>query len=142
LPFDGFFRVNDIDLKNNSMLATLNRQEVESSARAAVLSFIDSLNNENFDAARDLLIDDMTFKGVLGSRDSADAYMKDMKKMKMKYNIKKVFVDVDWVCLFYDITQGNITFYSCGCYQVKEGKIKSFEVIFDPRPVLEAADKK
>jgi hypothetical protein len=124
------------------MIDTVNRKELETTARATVISFIDSLNSEDFKASRKLLADDMTFKGVLGTRDGADTYIRDMEKMKMKYVIKKVFVDGDDVCLFYDITQGDITFFSAGWYHVKEGMIKSFQVIFDPRPLLEAAEKK
>ena len=120
------------------MTETLSNSTVE----AAVLSFIDNLNKEDFDAARKLIADDMTFKGVLGSRNGADAYMQDMRKMKMKYDIKKVFTDGDDVCLFYDISQGDVTFFSAGWYKVVDDKIKSFRVIFDPRPVLEAQPKK
>jgi len=120
----------------------INRNHVESTARATVIAFIDALNNEDFDAARELLSDDMTFKGVLGTRDGADVYMQDMRKMKMKYAIKKVFVDGSDVCLFYDITQGEITFFSSGWYQVNDGKIKTFTVLFDPRPILAAQPKK
>jgi len=121
------------------MIDTISRKELEGTARATVISFIDSLNSEDFDAAEEVLTEDMTFKGVLGTRDGAASYMADMRNMKMKYAIKKVFVDGDDVCLFYDITQGDITFFSAGWYHVKEGKIKSFQVIFDPRPLLKAA---
>jgi len=41
----------------------------------------------------------MTFKGVLGSRDGADAYMKDMEEMKLKYDIKKTIAQEHDVCL-------------------------------------------
>ncbi len=122
------------------MTTTANQEE--NSAKTTVLSYIDNLNKEDFDAARQLVTDDMTFTGVLGTRDGAEAYMQDMRKMKMKYEIKKVFADGDDVCLFYDITQGGITFFSAGWYKVVGDKIKSFQVIFDPRPVLEAMGKK
>jgi hypothetical protein len=116
--------------------------KLESTAKAAVLSYIDSLNKEDFDAARQLITDDMTFTGVLGTREGAEAYMQDMQKMKMKYDIKKVFADDDEVCLFYDITLGVITFFSAGWYKLKGDKIKSFRVVFDPRPVLEPQPRK
>lgn len=116
--------------------------QAESAAKATVLSFIDNLNNENFDAAGQLITDDMSFKGVLGTREGAEAYMQDMRKMKMKYDIKKVFADGDDVCLFYDIAQGSVTFFSAGWYKVVGDQIKSFQVIFDPRPVLEAMGKR
>ena len=122
------------------MTATAN--QAESTAKTTVLSYIDSLNKEDFDAALELVTDDMVFTGVLGTREGAETYMQDMRKMKIKYEIKKVFADGDDVCLFYDITQGGITFFSAGWYTIVDDKIKSFRVIFDPRPVLEAMGKK
>ena len=57
---------------------TTTANQVESTARATVLSYIDSLNKEDFDAARQLVTDDMVFKGVLGTREGAEVYMQDM----------------------------------------------------------------
>ena len=83
----------------------------------------------------------MKFVGVLGSRDGAEVYFRDMERMRLKYNVNKVFVDGDDVCLFYDITMANVTVFCAGWYQLSGGKIRSFRVVFDPRPVLEAAEK-
>ena len=106
-------------------------------AAQTVKAFIDALNSEDFDTARDLVTDDLKFEGVMGSRDNADAYFEDMKKMKFKYDIKKSFADGNDVCLFYDINMGGKTIFSCGWYHLVSGRIKSFKVIFDPRPLLE-----
>jgi hypothetical protein len=84
----------------------------------------------------------MSFRGVLGSRDGAEAYFKDMKNMKFKYDIKKTFVDGNDVCLFYDIDMSGKAILTCGWYHVENGKISSLRVVFDPRPVLDAADKR
>jgi limonene-1,2-epoxide hydrolase len=109
----------------------------DSAARQVVLSFIEALNKDDFKTARNYLTDDMKFEGVMGTRDGAEAYIADMERMKFKYTIKKVFTDSDDVCLFYNIDMGGITIFSCGWYQVVKGKVKSFRVIFDPRPLLE-----
>jgi limonene-1,2-epoxide hydrolase len=111
------------------------------SAKEVVLSFIKALNDSDFDSAREYLDDNMIFQGVLGSRNSADDYIRDMKKMKFKYAIQKVFADGDDVCLWYDISMSGSEIFSSGWYKVEEGKIKLFKVIFDPRPVLEQAKK-
>ena len=111
------------------------------SAKKVVLAFIDAMNKEDFATARKYLTADMTFKGVLGSRDGAEAYMNDMEKMKFKYDLKKTIAEGDDVCLFYDIDMGRVTVFGSGWYQVKDGKISSFRVIFDPRPVLEQSSK-
>jgi len=108
----------------------------DSSTKYVVLSFIEALNKEDFKIARDYLTDNMKFEGVMGSRDSADAYIADMQRMKFKYNIQKAFIDGDDVCLFYDIDMGDATLFCCGWYKVIHGKISWFKVVFDPRPLL------
>ena len=107
-------------------------------AKEVVLACIEALNNEDFKTARTLANDDMSFVGVLGSRDGADAYFKDMEHMKLKYDVKKAFADGDDVCLLYDLTMSGKTIFGCGWYQVKNGKISSLKVLFDPRPFLES----
>jgi limonene-1,2-epoxide hydrolase len=112
-----------------------------SDAEKTVLSFIDAMNAEDFKTARNYVTDDMKFIGVLGTRDSADAYFKDMERMKLKYDIQKIFSDENDVCLFYDITMSGLKIFSCGWYKTENNKIKSFKVIFDPRPLLEQSAK-
>ena len=113
-----------------------------SAAKDTVLSFLEALNAEDFQQAREYVSDDLSFVGVLGTRNGADAYFKDMQNMRFKYDIKKVFADGDDVCVLYDIDMGGTKIFTCGWYKVKEDKIESFQVVFDPRPVLEKAPKK
>jgi hypothetical protein len=117
-------------------MKTENHLVAAHNSKAVVLSFIQALNEEDFDLARTLLADDMHFKGVMGERDGADVYIADMKKMKLKYDIQKNFVDHDEVCLWYNIQMQNNDILSCGWYKLEAEKIKSFQVIFDPRPLL------
>jgi len=102
-----------------------------------VLDCINAINNEDFAAARRLVTDDMTFDGVLGSRQGADAYFKDMEKMRLKYKVRKSFVKGDDVCLLYDTDMSGQKIFVCGWYHLENGKIASLKVVFDPRPVLE-----
>jgi limonene-1,2-epoxide hydrolase len=106
------------------------------SAKEVVMSFINALNNDDFTTARTFTRHDLQFEGVMGSRDGADAYFNDMQKMRLKYDVKKVFVEGNDVCMFYDIDMSGKTIFSCGWYKVQDGKIASFRVIFDPRPLL------
>lgn len=108
---------------------------------AIVLSCINALNEEDFDKAKNYVSDDMVFEGVLGSRNSAEAYFSDMKKMKLKYDILKAFEEDDDVCLLYNLHMGELVLFGCGWYHLKDGKINSLKVVFDPRPVLEAQQK-
>jgi len=114
---------------------------IETDAREVVISFIKALNSEDFKTARTFADEDIKFIGVLGTRNGADAYFKDMEHMKLKYEIKKIFVDNNDVCLFYDINMSGKNIFSSGWYHVENGKINWFKVIFDPRPVLEASGK-
>ncbi|MEO6721727.1 MAG: nuclear transport factor 2 family protein [Ferruginibacter sp.] len=116
--------------------------EVTTTPKKVVLSFIDALNNEDFDAAQDLVSNDMVFNGVLGSRNGAEEYFNDMRKMKFKYEVLKAFADQNDVCLLYDIAMGDKKIFTCGWYQVEDDKIKLIRVVFDPRPVLEGGAKK
>lgn len=117
--------------------------ESKQNAKEVVLNFINALNKEDFETARNCLSEDMVFDGVLGHRDGADVYIKEMEKMKFKYEIKKAFENGTDVCLLYDIDMGNKkTTFTCGWYQLQNGKIKNLKVVFDPRPVLEQLNKK
>jgi hypothetical protein len=109
--------------------------------KETVLSFLNAINKLDFKTARMLVNDDLKFIGVMGTRDGADVYFKDMEKMKFKYDVKKVFSDGDDVCLFYDIDMGSVTAFSSGWYHLTGGKISTITVLFDPRPVLEAQKK-
>ena len=111
-------------------------------SREVVLSLVDALNNEDFKTARSFVDDKMTFVGVLGSRDGANAYFKDMELMKLKYDLKKVFVEGDEVCLIYNLKMSGVNVMCCGLYHVRDGKVLSLKVIFDPRPVIESSGKK
>ncbi len=106
-----------------------------------VMACINALNREDFKAARKYTTDNFSFVGVLGSRNGAEAYFNDMEKMKLKYDVKKVFVNGDDVCLLYDLTMSGITIFGCGWYHVDGDKINSLRVVFDPRPILELSDK-
>ena len=104
--------------------------------KEVVLTFLDAMNNEDFKTARHYLSDDMVFDGVLGHREGADIYVDDMKKMKFKYKVLKAFVDEEDVCVLYDIDMSGETIYTAGWYKVRDNKIKSLKVVFDPRPIV------
>lgn len=120
---------------------TLEKTSV-STAEKVVTTFINALNDEDFTTAGKQLAPGMKFDGVMGSRESAEAYIHDMTHMKFKYDIKKLFADGDDVCLLYDINMGAATIFTCGWYHLEEGKINSLKVVFDPRPLLEMQVKK
>lgn len=111
-------------------------------AKEIVSGFVDAINREDFTAARQYASDDLSFVGVLGTRNGAETYFEDMQRIRLKFDIKKQFVDGDDVCLLYDVTMAGVSVYGCGWYHVSDGKIRSIRVVFDPRPVIEAAGRK
>ena len=104
--------------------------------RELVLAYLQALNDENFDLARRYVSDDMEFTGALASRQGADAVFADLGRMRLKYDIRKVFVDANDVGVFYDVTLSGVTVFTCGWYKLEDGQIRSLKVVFDPRPVL------
>jgi SnoaL-like protein len=110
-------------------------------AKQVVMSCVNAINQEDFKKARQYVSDDISFVGAMGSRQGADVYFKDTERMRLKYNINKVFGDANDVCLFYDLTISGITIFGCAWYQVADGKIRSLKVVFDPRPILEARSR-
>ncbi|MCZ4222855.1 nuclear transport factor 2 family protein [Pedobacter rhodius] len=112
------------------------KQLAEHNSKVVVTDFLTALNKEDFETARAQLADNVTFKGAMGERNGADVYIEDMKTMKFKYDVKKIFADENDVCIWYDINMDGKTFFSAGWYKLEEEKIKSFQVIFDPRPIL------
>lgn len=98
--------------------------------------FIQYLNEENFDMAERCLDPNFKFIGVLGKREGASVYITDMKQMKFKYEILKTFTAGEDTCLWYSIDMGEKTVEASGWYHIKDGKIHSLKVLFDPRPLL------
>ena len=64
-----------------------------SNSKEVVMSYLKALNDEDFKSARTFVSDNMSFLGPLASVEGAEVYFKDMERMRLKYNIKKVFED-------------------------------------------------
>ena len=114
---------------------------LEKGTKEIVLALIDAINKEDFQTARSFVTNDFKFNGVLGARDGADAYFKDMEEMKLKYDIKKSFSDGSDACILYEIEMAGKKIFCSGWYHLRNHKVASLRVVFDPRPVLEAQKK-
>lgn len=119
----------------------MKEQNTQTTAKEVVLAFVSAITKEDFKTAHSLANDDMRFDGVLGSRNGADDYFASMEKLKFKFDVKKAFAEGNDVCLLYNVDMGGKTIFCCGWYTVKNGKISSLKVVFDPRPVLEGSSK-
>ena len=109
-------------------------EENMQSAREVVTSYITAMDSRDYAAARNYLQETVFIKGPAGEAfRSPDDFLKMMEKQRGHYDIKKVFVDGDDVCLLYNFVTERVTAFFCSWYQVKEGKIASIQTIFDPR---------
>ena len=62
--------------------------------------------------------------------------------MKFKYHIHKMFADGNDVSVWYDINMGGPVALCSGWYQLTNDKISLIKVLFDPRPIIAAQEKK
>ena len=104
--------------------------------KEVVLGLGKALNDESFQIARRYVSDDMKYVGPFGSRDGAEAYLQEIERLRLKFDIQKIFADDENVCVLYDITVSGITLFACGWFQVNAGKVSSLRVTFDPRPLV------
>jgi hypothetical protein len=65
-----------------------------------------------------------------------------MERLKIRFNIKKIFENGDDVCLLYDFSSESVNLFGCGWYRLENGKINLLRVVYDPRPIVELFNKK
>jgi hypothetical protein len=98
------------------------------------MSYIGAMDKRDYAAARNFLQQTVFIKGPVGEAfRSPDEFLQMMEKQHGRYDIKKIFVDGDDVCLFYNFVTEKVTAFFCSWYQVKDGKITFIQTIFDPR---------
>ena len=109
--------------------------QTKNDSREVVLSYIKSLDNQDYEAAENYLNGNIRIKGPEGESFSKPKDFSEMlRQYRGKYDVKKVFVDEDDVCLLYDLATVVATVFMCSWYEVSGGKITSIWTIFDPRP--------
>ena len=118
----------------------LQQQASTDDAKEVVVGLGKAMNDENFQIARGFVSDDMKYIGPFGVRDGAEAYLQEIERLRLKFDIQKVFVDDRDVCAIYNIAVSGVILFACGWFHVKGGKVSSLKVTFDPRPLLSASD--
>jgi SnoaL-like domain len=111
-------------------------QASENEAKQVVLKLGHAINAENFQLARKYVSDDMKHIYPLGAHDNAEMYFQQLEQIRPKFDIRKTFVDGNEVCVLYDTTASGVRLPASGWFQVKDGKVSSLTVVFDPRPLL------
>jgi hypothetical protein len=108
-------------------------------AKLVVLRLGTAINEENFQAARTCVADDMRYEGPFGTRVGAEAYLAEIERLGLKFHVLRIFAEQEDVCVLYNIETAGVTLFACGWFQIKDGKVGSLKVTFDPRPLFTSA---
>ena len=107
-------------------------------ARRVAEEFFGAWTGKDFNRARALLHDDLSFKGPIDTFDDADAYLRALQGLSQIVTgatKRKVFVDGDDVCVIYDLNTAPVpSAPTAEWYQVRDGRIAAIRVFFDARP--------
>ncbi|HEY4853716.1 MAG TPA: nuclear transport factor 2 family protein [Streptosporangiaceae bacterium] len=100
--------------------------------------FFDAWTSKDYERARALVHDDVSFVGPIDSFADADSYLASLQQLSQIVtgaDKRKVFVDGDDVCVIYDLKTAPVpSTPTCEWYRVRDGKVASVVVIFDARP--------
>jgi hypothetical protein len=91
-------------------------------AKEVVLGLGKALNDENYEAARRYVSDNMKYVGPFGSHNGAEAYPHGIERLRLKFDIQKIFADNKDVCVLYDITVSGITLLPAPGFSLRPGQ--------------------
>jgi len=127
----------------------MQENELAMSAREVVTSFIEALNSRDLKSARSCVADDFSVKAPGASFDSAEAYFKGVVEATQKYNgrydVKRVFVDGNDVCLVTDTVSGDQQYKgytALGMFRVEGRKILSARFMYESQPQVSGMTSK
>jgi ketosteroid isomerase-like protein len=112
---------------------------VSASPRDVVARYHQAWLKKDFESARELLADDLSFRGPFDTFDNADdliAALRQLAPISRDAEIHKVFADGDDVCVLFDL----VTNAPIGAapvaewHTVRDGKIAKIRAYFDARP--------
>jgi hypothetical protein len=100
--------------------------------------FLDAWTHKQFERARSLLHDHLSFTGPIDSFTNADAYLASLRQLSdivISTELRKVFADGDDACVIYDLHTTSVpTARVCEWFRIRGGRIASISVVFDARP--------
>jgi ketosteroid isomerase-like protein len=107
-------------------------------AKQVAEGFFDAWTGKDFERARGLLHDDVSFEGPIDRFSDADSYLASLRRLSgivTGAEKQKVFVDDEDVCVIYDLKTAPVpSSRTCEWYQVRDGRIAAVSVVFDARP--------
>jgi len=102
-------------------------------AKQVAEGFFDAWTGGDFERARGLLHDDVSFEGPIDSFSDAVSYLASLRQLSgivTGAEKRKVFVDGDDVCVIYDLKTTPVpSSRTCEWYRVRDGRIASVSVI-------------
>jgi hypothetical protein len=114
----------------------------ETDNRSIAADCLHAWTQGDMETARALVHDEMIFVGPLGAARGADEYLAGVGRLSeivTGARTQRTFVDGDDVCVVYDLvttTPAGIV-PTVAWYQVKQGRVASLRVFFDPRLLAE-----
>jgi ketosteroid isomerase-like protein len=103
-----------------------------------VEQYFDAWTSKDFETARSLLQDDLSFRGPIDTFDNADALIESIKGLSQiveRAERRGLLADGDQVAVVYDLHTGPVgTAPVAEWYTVRDGKIASMQAFFDARP--------
>ncbi len=113
--------------------------------REIVEQYLEAFGKSEFDSVRELLHDDFSFRGPMESHESADSFVgsirSHMQGFVKRITLSHIFEDGDNVAVFYDMVTNTPagTLGMAELYRIRQSKIASITLIFDPRPLLQGS---
>ncbi len=122
-----------------AIVAAIEREATEmADPKQVAEGFFDAWTSKDFERARRLLHDDVSFEGPIDSFSDADGYLTSLRQLSgivTGAEKRKVFVDGDDVCVIYDLKTAPVpSSRTCEWYLVRDGRIAAVSVVFDARP--------
>ena len=126
--------------KIKNEITVVESMESDNKSKQVVLSYIRALDSQDFTGAASFMDGAVHIKGPGGeSFSNPNEFMGMLKQYRGKYDLKKVFVDGDDVCVIYDYVTPMGKAIMCSWYLLKGGKINFIQTIFDPSPFEQGA---
>lgn len=105
----------------------------EENSRDVVREYIEALSTQKYDVARECLVSKVKVFGPSGEAfREADDFIGMLSQNRGGYDVMKVFVDGEDVCVLYDFITPKKRVYMSSWYHVTGDKIDSIRTVFDP----------
>ncbi len=116
--------------------------EKSNTSKEIVMAYIGALDSHQFEKAAELIDEKVKISGPAGEGFGKPTdFINMLKRYSGKYDIRKIFVDGDDVCLLYDFHTSGKSVYMSSWYRVHNGKIYFIKTVFDPAAFSQSEEK-